>query len=180
MTTELAPSLRPTRVERPLETAWAARLVGLSWRKGSQCKVRVREAWVEAPLGAWVVAYRLVNQSGEPVVAELRVFPCEPGKGRPPGRWSAEVLGVDASAPPGGIPADLLRHVRVTLFRSVAADFLRWLEQQPDQAAAKPTKADDAERLAPAAERGRPDEFYAYLAKEYVDLLNTEIGRAHV
>lgn len=178
--TQIEQSFRTSSVERPVDNAWAARLLGVPWKKkGRGRKVEVKEAWVEAPLGAWVVAYRLVDQSGVPVVAELRIFPCESGKGRPPGRWSADFRGAEASAPPGGIPADLLRQVRVTTVRSAAADFLRWLTRQSDRPAARTGEKEEAKSPAPTSSkrRGKPDEFYADLAKEYVGLLNAGSSR---
>src|SRR5438876_11880491 len=88
--------------EKAVTTAWAARLVGTP--RGKKTRHTIRQAWIEVPLDdAWMVAYQLVNLSGEPVVAEVRVFPNERGKGRPPGVWSAEFLGVNARAPAGGI-----------------------------------------------------------------------------
>ncbi len=47
----------------------------------------VTEAWVEQELpGGWVAFLRVINQSGRPVVAEVRVVPKTP-KARP-GEWS--------------------------------------------------------------------------------------------
>jgi hypothetical protein len=82
-----------------------------------------REAWIELPLDdAWLAAFRLAVRDGQVVVAELRVFPNEPddseavnvlfGGDRPPGRWSAEVLGDKAAVPAGGLTARTLRRVR--------------------------------------------------------------------
>jgi len=75
------------------------------------------EVWQEVLLGGgWTVALRLAVQGGHPVVAELRVFPAEPGP-RDAGRWSVETLGVAEAArfiPPGGLTARKLREVKVT------------------------------------------------------------------
>lgn len=72
------------------------------------------EAWVEVPLSPeWTVAYFLVDQDGTPRVAEVRVFPTERHTERPKGQWSGSVLGVKAQAPHGGLPARLLRRVRI-------------------------------------------------------------------
>lgn len=72
------------------------------------------EAWVELPLSPeWTVAYFLVDQDGTPRVAEVRIFPTEPHKERPRGQWSGSVLGVKAQVPHGGLPARLLRRVRI-------------------------------------------------------------------
>lgn len=150
------------RVKRSPTTPWATRI--LRGKKGAE----VGEIWVEASLGLhWIAAYRFVDQSGEPVVAEVRVFPKEPGKGRPGGMWSAEYLGVNAPAPPGGIPADLLRQVRVTGYRGMAERGFHQLGRL--LSLGPPPILDEPRPMASA--RGRPDEFYAQIAREYVDLL---------
>ena len=54
----------------------------LSARSGADfsCEVRITEAWIEVPLGhSWIVAYRIMNERGTPVLGELRVFPAEDG-----------------------------------------------------------------------------------------------------
>src|SRR5262245_12111115 len=114
-------------VEKTLTTSWERQTARVLRRGENPRKACVAEAWVETPVDAtWIVAYRLVSQSGAPVVAEMRIFPTETAKGRPAGSWSADVLGVHACAPPGGIPAELLRQVSVTAYRSAAQEFLGW------------------------------------------------------
>lgn len=80
-----------------------------------------RSVWVEMPLpGRWMVAFRLASQGGQPVIAEVRVFPFEPdapGQRRPPGLWSG-VHGVTTRIPPGGITARVLREIRTQAFRA--------------------------------------------------------------
>src|SRR5262245_23085922 len=72
--------------------------------------------WVEMSITArWLVAFRLVNQRGQPVIAEVRVFPSEPGK-RTAGRWSGEYGGATTRVSPGGITARLLRMIRTQTF----------------------------------------------------------------
>lgn len=95
--------------------------------KGQFSKVKeVREVWVEAPLEKeWIAAYRLVVQGGQPVVAEIRVFPREPETNIGPGHWSADVLGSEASAPPGGISARLLRKLKVGVHNRFAVEQVR-------------------------------------------------------
>ena len=68
------------------------------------------------------MASRIVaDERGQPVIAELRVFPHEPE--RPPhypGMWGAEVLGRDVrhAVPWGGLPATLLRRgITLTVHR---------------------------------------------------------------
>ncbi len=90
-----------------------------------------RDTWVEVPLvpGERVAAFRFVLQDGAPVIAELRVFP-EHSRPRQfgqatPGRWSGELLGMAAEAPEGGLPARVLRRVRLTVHRRYANRVLR-------------------------------------------------------
>lgn len=83
--------------------------------------------WVEMPLTArWLVAFRLANQRGQPVIAEVRVFPDEPGK-RPAGRWSGEYGAITTRVPPGGITARLLRTIRTQTFKRMLRTIVtRW------------------------------------------------------
>ncbi|HEX9710690.1 MAG TPA: hypothetical protein VGB42_12095, partial [Candidatus Thermoplasmatota archaeon] len=82
-----------------------------------------RDAWFEAPLApGWTVAYRLVRQGSAVVVGEVRVFPHELGRESVPGCWSAEVLGAQATVPPGGLTARLLRRLRIGAHYRVAAE----------------------------------------------------------
>lgn len=60
----------------------------------------------------WVAAYRLLPGTDGPVIAEVRVFPFEAGATG--GQWSAEKLGDDAKCPPGGVPASVLRAVKLS------------------------------------------------------------------
>jgi hypothetical protein len=137
-----------------------------------------------------MAAYRLVpGQHRQPVIAELRVFPREQMKGRPPGRWGAEVLGIEVTVPEGGISAELVRRVRIGEHRQVGREFSRWLREQVQST--PPTIAH--EEIAPALaslhgrtltasvldepasapKRGRPpirsEEFYAKLARDYTE-----------
>jgi len=82
--------------------------------------------WVEMPMASrWLVAFRLANQRGQPVIAEVRVFPAEPGK-RTAGRWSGEYGGT-ARVPPGGITARLLRTIRTQTFKKMLRTIMtRW------------------------------------------------------
>ena len=83
-----------------------------------------RSVWVEIPTaGRWMIAFRLVNQQGQPVIGEVRVFPDEPGK-RPAGRWSGE-YGVTARVPPGGVTARVLRTIRIETFKTLLRTIVR-------------------------------------------------------
>jgi hypothetical protein len=74
------------------------------------------ETWQEVPIGdGWLAALRLAVQDGHPVVAELRVFPDEPGR-HDAGRWSVERLGIAEAVqfvPVGGLTTRKLRHVKI-------------------------------------------------------------------
>jgi len=63
--------------------------------------VGVLDAWSEADLGdGWRVAYRLAIYRGQPVIAELRVFPADEFPGREVATWRAEVVGIEAGSVP--------------------------------------------------------------------------------
>jgi hypothetical protein len=63
--------------------------------------------WIEAIYAGWVAAYRITQQGGRPVVAEMRVFPDEASRARP-GEWSTDT----AHVPTGGLPARLVRGLK--------------------------------------------------------------------
>jgi hypothetical protein len=86
-----------------------------------------QSVWVEMPMvGRWLVAFRLVNQRGQLVIAEVRVFPAEAGK-RTAGRWSGEYGGGSVRIPPGGITARLLRTIRTQTFNKMLRTIMmRW------------------------------------------------------
>jgi len=116
------PRLKPTvRVRQKPQAIWAsdAKRLGLDGRplkgalKNAFTLVNVREVWFESPVGdRWLAAYRLIPRHGHPVIAELRLFPIEPGK-HDAGHWGEAWLGPKAKIPAGGITARLLRQVRV-------------------------------------------------------------------
>lgn len=99
------------------------------------CEVQSDQAWVEVPLDSeWTAAYRLADQRGTPVIAELRVFPRPPDDpsafpgpemARPPGCWEVDVLASGAVVPKGGVSARLLRKVRVGEHYAFAAEWRR-------------------------------------------------------
>lgn len=75
-----------------------------------------RSVWFETRIAPrWIVAFRIVNQRGQPVIAEARIFP-EESVQYPPGRWSGE-YGAPANVPPGGLSARALRQIRTQEFR---------------------------------------------------------------
>lgn len=146
---------------------------------------RRAEAWVEAVVNEqWMAAYRLVpGPHREPVIAEIRIFPRERARGRPPGRWSAEVLGLDTTIPEGGLSAEVVRQVRIGEHRQVGAAFSRWLDEERTtrQSTFRGQTAPALGALAGQTftlstlepKRGRPpirsEQFYAKLARDYAE-----------
>lgn len=151
--------------------------------------VRVGEVWIEVPVaGGWVAAARLTIQAGRLVIAELRVFPQEETAFRrkePGGRWSGEVLGVLAEAPAGGLTARKLGAVRLGQYPRHLREVMRWVAEKYGTKAFRPDGSLAALGLvAPTTERprqrrefGRPDSFYAELAREYVRLVERRSRR---
>lgn len=134
------------------------------------------ETWLEVPVGDdWVAAYRIVpDEDRRPVVAELRVFPNEPGRRRP-GRWSAERLGDQSPVPGHGLTARLLRQVKVTehVDRLMPQILEATRKKVPGgrvaERMAEHGLADDRPRF---RGRGRDDAYLALLASQYVQLLD--------
>ncbi|MBI2015314.1 MAG: hypothetical protein HYS77_07230 [Candidatus Rokubacteria bacterium] len=144
--------------------------------------VLVGDAWLEVPVTkGWIAASRLAVQAGRLVIAEVRVFPDEDTALRredPGGRWSGEVLGVQADVPPGGLTARTLHAVRLGRHPRRLREILRFIAEKhgPDAFAAGGSLA--ALGLAPETERprarrrfGRDDGDYAELAREYERLI---------
>lgn len=136
-------------------------------------EARVLQTWIEVPVGAWIVAYRLANDHGTPVVGELRMFPAE--RGRPgPGDWSGELLGPEAPVPRGGITARVLRRVRVRAYLTTMSEVVRrFRTTAPDIApkfgwAVAPPPTDEVRAVSGRGRKGRPDTFYAEVARGYV------------
>ncbi len=129
------------------------------------------EAWLEVELeGGWIAAYRLISQEGQPVVGEVRVFPNENAPRRA-GRWSAERLGSQAPVPFGGVPARILRQLRVREHLSLLHDIAE--AHQQFQSFRINLLDHGFERVArEAGRRGRSDRFYAEIASAYVQLVS--------
>ncbi|MGE3273852.1 MAG: hypothetical protein AB7O67_01985 [Vicinamibacterales bacterium] len=93
------------------------RQFGLPAEDAGEQPPRAHDVWVEVELGeGWRAAYRIVPSSpfGEPAIGELRVFPSEGhAPTRPPGEWSAELLGTRARCPRGGVTAKVLKSIRL-------------------------------------------------------------------
>jgi hypothetical protein len=116
------PALRSANIWEPIRRADAARR-GLTVKKFAPLKASAfglvidRSVWFETSIAPrWTVAFRLVEQHGLPVIAEVRIFPDEPGH-YPPGRWSGE-YGAPTKVPPGGLSARALRQIRTQAFKA--------------------------------------------------------------
>lgn len=139
----------------------------------------VEELWVERSLGdGWLAAFRLIPQDGQPVVAELRIFPEEENPKRKRGQWSAHMLGLDAIAPRGGLTARVIRRVRLEDVQSAFSEVIANLVQRFGSETPLPPldpflsriRIEEIARLAnqrpgPA---GRDDTFYAAVAANYL------------
>ena len=163
------PTFKAHESKRP-KNAWATRVVTAAH---GRTRPTLREAWVESVVGdQWMAAYRLVpGLHREPVIAEIRIFPRERTKGRLPGRWSVEALGLDANIPEGGLSAEVVRQVRIGEHRQVGAAFSQWLGEE--QTTVQPTFGGQMAPPAQTPKRGRPptrsETFYAKLAQAYAE-----------
>ena len=138
---------------------------------GEDLVVISRDVWFEVSLlGGWKVAYRLIAQDGQVVVAEVRLFPHEDGTNQEvPGVWSGELLGSRAKVPFGGITSRLLRDIKMGEHRKSVPVVLKKLRRWAPVSV-------ERSRLARAEPRrqGRPpiDEVrLAKIAKRYVEAL---------
>jgi len=157
-------------------------------------EVTVDDWWIEQPIDSqWLAAARLVfDDRGEPVIAELRVFPKERRRPKPsyPGQWNAEVRGVRAQGVPrGGLPATLLRrHLQLAPLERAAREaltmFSRAAKAMPAGHPIAQTYAGleeagyvsrSAKKRQPGSGRGRPplpEKLLAETARDYVHFLD--------
>ncbi|MBI4345708.1 MAG: hypothetical protein HY553_02565 [Elusimicrobia bacterium] len=166
------------RVRQRLARALGVQAHRLTMQPGPTGAVRFGDVWLEVPVGrGWVAASRLALQAGRLVVAEFRVFPDEETALRRegPGQWSAEVLGVQAEIPPGGLTARTLRAVRLGEHPKHVREVIQWIAERYGADAFKPGGSLGALGLAPEIERSRPrreagrsDSFFAELADDYL------------
>jgi hypothetical protein len=155
-------------------------------RRDRRLDVDVYEAWVEVPIpkSPWIAAARLVStDEGLPVIAELRVFPAETLTARPPGEWSATVLGVRAPCPRSGITARLLRAVPLGVLWKAMPTYLRQAARQGEVLRAPdPRLTKELGFAAPSSGRRSrrpvPDVLCAALAAVYVEALKADPRRA--
>ncbi len=133
----------------------------------------VEEAWIEVPAGeGWLAAYRVVMTETGPVIGELRVLPAENAH-RSPGRWSED----PSFVPAGGIPARVLRRLRLTDPIGLFERFVKkWESEHGDEVTRRvfgrlsspPSRTPVPKRTGRA---GRSDAFYARWAAAYVERL---------
>lgn len=126
-----------------------------------------RSLWVELPVAQhWLAAFRILPQSGPPVVSEVRLFPLDSTtRRRPAGEWKG-LYGDDVPVPRGGVTARLLRHIKSTQFRSILKELLRkWPKELSlfglaETAARQPTKSTQGRKGRTELELARMAETY--------------------
>jgi len=133
----------------------------------------VREMWIERRLpGGFVAAFRMVDQDGTPVVAEVRVFPHHPKgpkQGRRAGTWSED----EQAVPSGGVTSRAMKAATLTSAREGFTEAMQWFAQQAgrelsDQALSRHgfnAKAYETPQHPGFA--GKPDEAYLDVAIRY-------------
>ena len=145
------------------------------------------EAWAVFPIddGAWTGAYRIASQDGQPVLAEIRIYPTDL---RRPWTDRQSDDGRTGVPPRGGLTARLLRSVKLghhaavirrRIAESAAGGTLK--EQRAAESPVQDFNRDIVRSLGfepPAAGQGkkpgrprRPDLFYARIAARYVEEL---------
>ncbi|MDP9327331.1 MAG: hypothetical protein M3P10_03895 [Actinomycetota bacterium] len=132
------------------------------------------EAWVESPaVDGWQISYRIAPGSRSPVVAEVRIYP-EESESPIHGRWSGQA----ASVPEGGIPARVMRLLRLTDPIALFDEFVeRWRTEFGEEHTREvfhrfglePAPQTEPHRTGRA---GRSDTFYVRWAAAYVDRLH--------
>jgi hypothetical protein len=122
---------------------------------------------MEMPIREWMVAFRIIPQRGQPVIAELRIFPLNKDAKRkwPAGQWPG-MYGDQAHVPLGGITSSFLRGIRTKEFREALRDIHNRFETElPDLIVplARPASPSTAKR----GRKGRPDQELARIAATY-------------
>lgn len=156
---------------------------------------QIHQTWLQTPIDeTWIAALRIVPKDGQPVVAELRIFPNHPDRqGLFAGEWAAEVLDqadIERSdlanfIPEGGLTVSKVRKVRLGALREQYGKILRNWEKR-----AKAEGHTISDLLAAGGwqqatgpqepHRGRPrtpDTYFAEIAALYVQAL--EQGSTH-
>lgn len=125
-----------------------------------------RSRWLEQPVGQrWMVAFRVADQGGQPIISEVRVFPYERNARRPPGLWSGTYGGA-AHVPRGGITARLLRDIRMKLFQTaLQAIVAQWSRELA--AIEVPWVRPSSDAVSNRGRKGRPEIELARMAEVY-------------
>jgi hypothetical protein len=176
---QLLPRIRvPLKNIAPAYSTWLAPHIGVTQKEAKAASAMPgwgRSVWYETPIDdTWMAAYRLAQQAGHIVVAEIRVFPLEPERPRlsstGAGLWSAELLGDMAKVPREGLSARVLRKVRMgehTMMADEALESWRSLGILKGMSGladtARMTKLEAPTRGRP----GHPPLHYARLARTY-------------
>lgn len=110
--------------ERVVSFTTATKL-GLEWQdlpedaRNYYVRTAVQAVWIRQELGAWRAMLRIVpSKSGNPIVAEIRIFPRESDADRvaaslDPEEWSGCYVGSRAVVPGSGLTARILKTVKV-------------------------------------------------------------------
>ena len=89
------------------------------WLQQDYVMAHIKDVWVRQELGPWRAMLRIVPSThGNPVVAEVRVFPVEPDDLARKAElgldeWTGAYLGQQATVPGGGVTARTLKAVRI-------------------------------------------------------------------
>lgn len=122
--------------ERVVSFTTASRL-GLEWYDLRSADVRalvrveMLDVWIRQDLGDWRAMLRIVpSKNGNPVIAEVRLFPLEPDavRQRAPfelGEWSGCYVGARAVVPGSGLTARILKSVKLGQARTAGIGMVR-------------------------------------------------------
>ncbi len=138
-------------------------------------------AWLEVHLDSeWVAAFRMVARGGQPVVAEVRIFPTGSER-RSAGEWPGEYIGNRATVPRGGITRRVLKQVRLTDYGKEWERIVNWIRRSHGSSIFKSQgllgHPGFKEPVQPKSARGRParpDAFYARVARAYVEAFKAQ------
>ena len=123
--------LHETRLAHPSSTN-AAGVPADKIQLCKQCRsvhVVVNTSWITTPIDdRWTVAYRLVPQDGQPVVAEVRVYPTEPNQQAR--EWSGVLRGTDAKVPRGGLTARRFRTITLGGHLAQGTEAMGWAARE--------------------------------------------------
>lgn len=114
------------------------------WLMGQYVAAVIEDVWIRQDIGEWRAMLRIVpSKNGNPVVAEVRVFPQEADVTTlavqlAPEEWTGCYLGRQARVPGGGLTARTLGAVRIgEAIRKGTADLRRRLDRNPHGAWSK-------------------------------------------